>query len=213
MITNCFRGALFDLDGVLIDTEGCYTDFWAAVGERYHKSPTFAHDIKGTTLRNILATYFLPEEHDAIETEIHNFEDNMRYMIFDGVMDFLAALSASHIPMAIVTSSDDKKMKSLKSQLPELLEMMDAIVDGSMVRNSKPDPEGYITASELIHRQPCECVVFEDSLQGLEAGNRAGCYVVGLPTTNSRAKVEPRCHRVLDSWKNITVKELGFEIL
>ena len=82
---------LFDLDGVLIDTEGLYTEFWAETGREFGvPSPTFAADIKGTTLKSIL-NYFPGDELKAkVMQRIHDFEDTMRYRMFPGDGDIPA---------------------------------------------------------------------------------------------------------------------------
>lgn len=205
-----YEAALFDLDGVLIDTEGAYTAFWDDMARRHDKPSTFAHDIKGTTLTEILERNFPASMHQDIIDAVHDYEDNMAFVPFEGVMEFLNALDMLQIPMAIVTSSDDKKMESLKTRLPELTAHMAAIIDGSMVTHSKPHPEGYLKAAELLGKDPCHCIVFEDSIQGLQAARRAGSKVVGLATTNPKEKVEPLCDVMIMSWKEITPVELGF---
>lgn len=200
---------LFDLDGVLIDSEGLYTAFWAETGRIFGvPSPTFAADIKGTTLKSIL-NYFPGEELKAkVIQRIHDFEDTMQYQLFPGVEDFLKALKQAGIPTAIVTSSDEVKMACLYSQLPILREMVDVVIDASMVTRSKPDPQGYILAAEKLGRAPENCYVFEDSLQGLEAGRSAGATVIGLATTNSVEAVQPRCDYLLPSFVGLSVSEL-----
>lgn len=200
---------LFDLDGVLIDSEGLYTAFWAETGRIFGvPSPTFAADIKGTTLKSIL-NYFPGEELKAkVIQRIHDFEDTMQYQLFPGVEDFLKALKQAGIPTAIVTSSDEVKMACLYSQLPILREMVDEVIDASMVTRSKPDPQGYILAAEKLGRAPENCYVFEDSLQGLEAGRRAGATVIGLATTNSIEAVRPLCDYLLPSFVGFSVSDL-----
>ena len=92
---NKFKVALFDLDGVLIDSERLYTEFWAAVGVRYGiPSPTFALDIKGTTLKDIFSKYF-PDEHvrKTLANEIVDFEAKVVYPVYDGVKSFLEELN------------------------------------------------------------------------------------------------------------------------
>lgn len=200
---------LFDLDGVLIDSEGLYTAFWAETGRIFGvPSPTFAADIKGTTLKSIL-NYFPGEELKAkVIQRIHDFEDTMQYQLFPGVEDFLKALKQAGIPTAIVTSSDEVKMACLYSQLPILREMVDVVIDASMVTRSKPDPQGYILAAEKLGRAPENCFVFEDSLQGLEAGRSAGATVIGLATTNSVDAVRPLCDYLLPSFVGFSVSDL-----
>lgn len=206
---NNDTAVLFDLDGVLIDSEGLYTAFWAETGRIFGvPSPTFAADIKGTTLKSIL-NYFPGEELKAkVIQRIHDFEDTMQYQLFPGVEDFLKALKQAGIPTAIVTSSDEVKMACLYSQLPILREMVDVVIDASMVTRSKPDPQGYILAAEKLERAPENCYVFEDSLQGLEAGRSAGATVIGLATTNSLDAVRPLCDYLLPSFVGFSVSDL-----
>lgn len=210
MASYPYEAALFDLDGVLIDSEGSYTLFWDRVGREYGKPSTFANDIKGSTLTTILTAHFAPNQHPALEKAIHDYEDSMLYPLFEGVMEFLLGLQRLGVPMAIVTSSDDKKMEALGRQRADLLELMHVVIDGSMVKHSKPHPEGYLTAAGKLGKRPERCVVFEDSLQGLEAGLRAGCKVVGLTTTNPAEKVKPLCDLMLAGWLNVNPLDIGF---
>lgn len=198
------KGALFDLDGVLIDSETLYTEFWKVTGRKYGiVSDTFAYDIKGTTLKDILSTHFDVAVHPALIREIHDFEDTMVYPVFDGVREFLALLDANNIKKAIVTSSDNTKMGYLFEQQPWMKDAFDAIITGSMVVNSKPDPEGYLLAAEKLGLKAEDCCVFEDSLQGLEAGKRSGATVVALATTNSADKLQGKADLVISSFREL----------
>lgn len=207
------RAALFDLDGVIIDSEGLYTIFWQSIENLYPTGiPDFAHAIKGTTISRILEHYPEQQVRDDILRRLHRYErSGMRFEMYDGVADFLASLRGAGVATAIVTSSDDVKMGYLFARLPELRGMVDTVVTGSMVSRSKPDPEGYLTAAAALGCSPGDCWVFEDSLQGLEAGRRSGASVVALATTNPREAVAPLADLVLDSWTGFSVDRLpGF---
>lgn len=193
---------LFDLDGVLVDSEGEYSKFWGGMGDRYGLVPTFAADIKGTTIGEILLNF--PEsDRESILAALHDFEANMDYPVYPGVMEFLGRLKEAGIPSAIVTSSDDVKMGLLFARRPELRAMVSEIITGSMVKHSKPDPEGYLKGAEMIGVPIGECCVFEDSLQGLQAGRASGAMVIGIATTNPREKVSPLADITVDRFEQI----------
>lgn len=200
---------LFDLDGVIIDTEGAYTLFWDSIEKIYPTGISdFAHAIKGTNLNKILLNYDSEDVRNDIVNRLDLFEADMDFPVYDAITDFLDSLSDAGIRRALVTSSADSKMAQVYQKLPWLRSRFDVIVTGSMVTHSKPDPEGYLTAARLLGEDPSRCVVAEDSIQGLQAGRAAGAKVIGLTTTNSRKAVEPLADEVLDSWTGYSVERL-----
>lgn len=196
-----FKAALFDLDGVLIDSEGLYTEFWDNIGKTFHlPSASFAHDIKGCTLRDILERYFPDQETQTHLTQlIHDYEQTMVYQTFPKVTDAIASLKNHGVKCAIVTSSDATKMAYLFNQLGDFRNYFDVVINGSMVTNSKPHPECYLKAAAALGENICDCVVFEDSFQGIESGKRAGAYVVGIATTNPHKSLVGLADEVVDS--------------
>lgn len=201
-------GVLFDLDGVLVDSEGEYTKFWGGMGRRYNVGgETFASDIKGTTLTEILKAF--PEsEREGIVSELHEFEKNMTYPWIAGAETFVKSLADAGIPFAIVTSSDEVKMSYLFKAHPDLKEMATALVTAGLVTKSKPDPEGYLKGAYMIGVPIEDCFVFEDSMQGLEAGRRSGATVIGLATTNSRERINGKAHEIIDDLAGFTIDDM-----
>ncbi|MDE6540392.1 MAG: HAD-IA family hydrolase [Muribaculaceae bacterium] len=202
--------ALFDLDGVLIDSESIYTEFWTRMDSLFSTGvENFAYAIKGTTLPDILDTYFpAPAAQAELRVHLKELEENIRYRIFPGVADFLSALRRDGIPSAIVTSSNTDKMEALFAQLPQLRELVDVVVTDADVANSKPDPEGYLLAASRLGVAPERCVVFEDSRAGLEAGRRAGGKVVAVATTLKPSDIEGRGDIVIDSFEGFTPERM-----
>lgn len=202
-------GALFDLDGVLIDSERLYTQFYNRLGAEYGLEEDFALKIKGSTIEKILSTYFpAPEDSAAALKQLNEFEANMEYPICEGVIELLEELRASGIPAVIVTSSSENKMERLYSQHPHLSDYFEAIITGSDVKRSKPDPEGYLLAAARINRRPEDCFVFEDSLSGLQAGIASGAVVVGLTTTLPEERLKGKAHLLIDSLAGFGVKNM-----
>lgn len=190
---------LFDLDGVLIDSEDLYTAFWDETERLFPTGiPDFARAIKGTNLPSIMRL-FKPEERDEIMRRILEFDSNLVYPIFPGAEELLADLADEGIPTALVTSSNPEKMDQLFRQYPEFRSHFAVIVNGSMVSRGKPDPEGYLLAAHMLGKDASRCVVVEDSLQGIRAGRAAGAEVWGLYTTLSREVVEPEAHFIFSN--------------
>ena len=208
------RGALFDLDGVIIDSEGRYTIFWNEIERIYPTGiPNYAIAIKGTTLPTILNNYNSQKVRDDITARLMEFQANMVYEPYPGAIEMLEELNRRDVPMALVTSSDERKMSHLFQHLPRLKELMCAVIDGSMVTHSKPDPEGYLRGAAAIGVAPENCFVFEDSLQGLSAGRSSGATVVGLSTTYPVEEIEKRADIVVSALGDIDVdKLLGFRV-
>lgn len=192
-------GFLFDLDGVLIDSEREYSRIWSEIDKYYPTGVTdFAYRIKGTTLENILTTYFQASDREAVSDMLFSKEQAMRYNYCNGAEELLSALRVRNIPVAIVTSSKKEKMEHLRSQHPELWERVESIVDADSVKRSKPDPQGYLIGAARIGLSAGQCVVVEDSLQGIRAGKSAGCFVVGLTGTFGREVLESEPDILLD---------------
>lgn len=200
------KSVLFDLDGVLIDTEGIYTDFWAAIDALYPTGvPDFARVIKGSTLPSILGRYFAPETHPDIMRRLRENEESMVYRLFDGVGRLLSDLHEAGITSAIVTSSNRPKMDVVFDHLPVLRDFTSALVTDEDVSRSKPDPQGYLVGAERLGVVPAECVVVEDSIAGLRAGRASGAAVAGIATTNPRHLVESLADVTVDTAGDLSV--------
>lgn len=202
--------ALFDLDGVLIDTEPVYTGIWTDIDSCFPTGYSdFAYRIKGTTLPNILATYF-PDPHiqAKVVAMLKSREETMEYPLFDGVVNFLKALRDAGIPAAIVTSSGDAKMERLFATVPGFRDFFVEVITDSRVSRSKPHPEGYILGARLLGADPADSFVFEDSYNGLAAGRAAGATVVALATSNPAGSLAGKADAVINSFTGFTVENM-----
>lgn len=202
-------GALFDLDGVLIDSETTYTRFWEEIDRIYPTGiENYAIAIKGTTLPEILKHYNDESVKADIVRRVVEFQENLTFNLYDGVEDFLTELRQNNIRTAIVTSSDNRKMQLLFSQIPQLKELVDVVIDSSMVTHSKPNPEGYLKAAEAIGCNPEDCFVFEDSLQGLKAGRDSGATAIALATTYPRETLKGKAAKIIDGFIGFSVSDM-----
>lgn len=211
MNTNEPIAALFDFDGVVVDTEPQYSLFWDEKGEKYHPEiPEFGHHIKGQTLTQIYSQYFLQPEglQPEITRELLDFETRMTFEFIPGVVDFMKELRQKGVKIAIVTSSNDQKMANAHRALPELKSMVDAIITADKVTHSKPHPECFLLGAETLQMPIDRCIVFEDSFHGLEAGNRAGMKVIGLATTNPASAIADKASLVIPDFVDFTFEKM-----
>lgn len=202
-------GFLFDLDGVLIDSEREYTKIWKVINETFPTGiPDFELKIKGQTLKKILSENFPEEQHEDVKKLLHRLEREMRYSYCPHAEQFLKYLQESDESTAVVTSSDEVKMAHLYQDLPEFRSKIKIVVDASQVKKSKPDPEGYLLAAQKLGLDIKKCAVFEDSVQGVMAGRAAGAYVVGITGTKTREELLPFADVVVDSLAQIDKEDL-----
>jgi HAD superfamily hydrolase (TIGR01509 family) len=203
--------ALFDFDGVVVDTEPQYTLFWDEKGQKYHPEiPNFGHHIKGQTLIQIYKQFFCEPEglQDEITRQLLDYELTMHFEYIDGVVDFMKELREKGVKLAIVTSSNDAKMANAYREHPELKTMVDFIVTADRVTHSKPHPECFLLGAEMLGVERDNCIVFEDSFHGIEAGNRAGMKVIGLATTNSAEAIADKCALVISDFTDLSVEKM-----
>jgi HAD superfamily hydrolase (TIGR01509 family) len=94
-------------------------------------------------------------------------------------------------------------MKAVYAKHPEFKSLFDAILTSEDFERSKPDPDCYLKAAERFGVEPKNCVVFEDSFNGLKSGRAAGMYVIGLATTNAAEDIAPFCDKVIEDFNHL----------
>ena len=203
------KAALFDLDGVVFDTEPQYTVFWGQQCREFHpEHPGLEHEIKGQTLVQIYDAWFsgpLTERQAEITERLNRFEQQMSYDYIAGFVEYITELRNNGVKTAVVTSSNQPKMEAVYQSRPEFKGMFDAILTSEDFERSKPDPDCYLKAAERLGVSKDDCVVFEDSFNGLKSGRAAGMYVVGLATTNSAEAIAPLCDKVINDYTLLNI--------
>jgi len=209
---------LFDMDGVLLDTERLYTQATQSIVGRYGK--VFGPDLKRETMGRdaqvsarilverlgvpLTADEFLAERGPILEALVAECR------AMDGAEAFVRSLRALGIPMAVATSSD-RDIYRLKTRSHGWFDVFDAIVcgDDPRVRAKKPAPDIFLAAAQDLRAAPAECVVFEDSLAGVEAALAAGMRVIALPDPALGPEHFGAAHAVLRGWHEASVSVLA----
>ena len=212
MKQKIFKAALFDLDGVVFDTEPQYTVFWGGICREYHpEHPGLEHEIKGQTLTQIYDRWFagpLLAEQASITNRLNDYERQMNYDYISGFEDLISMLHSHQVKTAVVTSSNIPKMESVYRHQPGFMSLFDAILTSEDFERSKPDPDCYLKAAQRLGAESDECIVFEDSFNGLRAGRAAGMAVVGIATTNGADAIQPFSDLQLKDYEGLTFERL-----
>lgn len=208
---NRLKAALFDLDGVVFDTEPQYTNFWGAQCREFHPDiPGLENKIKGQTLVQIFDKYFsgdLKCKQMLITERLNEFEKQMKFEYIDGFIALIDDLHKHGIKTAVVTSSNVPKMNSVYEKHPEFRQLFDAILTAEDFSKSKPDPDCYLKAAQRLGVTPAECVVFEDSFNGLKSGRAANMAIIGLATTNSAESIAPYSDKVVTDYHDMDFEQ------
>ena len=109
---------------------------------------------------------------------------------------------------AVVTSSNQKKMDTVYRNHSEFRQMFDAILTAEDFDKSKPDPDCYLKGAQRFGATPDECVVFEDSFNGLKSGRAAEMVVVGLSTTNPENEISKFSDIVVNDYKSFKYENI-----
>lgn len=201
---------LFDFDGVIMDTETQYSTFWHEMGVKYLQMDNLDERVKGQTLTYIYDTFFpqMLTQQAEITIALNEFEQQMSFEYIPGVEAFIADLRRHQLKIAVVTSSNEQKMKAVYKVHPEIKTMFDRILTADMFAHSKPAPDCFLLGMEVFGVTPQTTYVFEDSFNGLKAGMASGATVIGLSTTNSRESIEGKAHYVIDNFEGLTYDRL-----
>lgn len=185
------QGIILDLDGVICDTAEFHYKAWKRLAAEYDLLLTHEHNeqLKGVSradsLKLILewAGRVLNPEQFNRDLDRKNgwylelVESMNSKDLLPGVRDFFERAVRYNIPLALGSASKNARLVLSKVGLVDAFK---DIVDASTVTNGKPHPETFLKAAELLNIAPENCIVFEDSLSGIQAAKAANMYTVGV---------------------------------
>ena len=194
---------IFDLDGVIVSTDEFHYLGWKQMAdeEGIYFDRAINERLRGVSRMESLSIILEKASRSYSKQEMEQMaaRKNMYYRqllerltpanILPGVSDFLAALKAAGIKMAIGSSSKNTPMILAKIGLADFF---DAVADGNQIKNSKPDPEVFLLAATLLGIDPVSCVVVEDAEAGVDAARAAGMKVIGVGSAASSPNADFR---------------------
>ncbi len=211
-----FTGAIFDWDGVVVDSAAQHERSWEMLAEKEGKPLPEDHFVKGFgkinkwIIPNLLGWTDDPSEVDRLDRRKEElFREIIRetgLVELPGARDLLLALKAAGIP-AIVGSSTPRKNLEVAIEVLGLDGLFQELVSSNDVTKGKPDPEVFLKAAGKLRKAPGECIVFEDSLHGIQAGLDGGMKVVAVATTHPEPELS-HAHKVVHRLTDLDIDSL-----
>lgn len=191
------QGVLFDVDGVILDTECLYSRFWMEACHFYGFPMTREQSLQMRSLNKIAGQQKL---HDLFGEEAHYptirekrielmdaFVAGEGVAAKEGIYPLLDALDAKGIPCAITSSSPRQRLESYLTPL-NLYHRFAKVISGYDVPKGKPEPDIYLRGAAELGLEPSSCLALEDSPAGILSASRAGCLPVLIPDQDQPAE-------------------------
>jgi HAD superfamily hydrolase (TIGR01509 family) len=190
-----YQALLFDMDGVVVDTESSVADFWQELARADGRTLTGAdleRDVYGRQAEHTLAAlfpYIPPDRYGEVYRRMRANQESLDYAEVPGVRALLGELSAARVPLALVTGAEEFKVVAVLDQLG-LTEVFDAVIGAEHVATGKPHPGCYLAAARLLDLDIHRCAVFEDAVSGVTSAVAAGarCVAVAPPQRADRVR-------------------------
>ena len=213
---NGQRGAIFDWDGVIINSAQHHELSWERLAKEVGKLLPEGHFKRGFGMKNeVIFPELLRWATDPVEIRILSLRKEAIYRdvvreigitALPGVKEWLQTLSDAGIPCVIGSSTHRENITTMLGVLG-FEKFFTDIVSSEDVKRGKPDPEVFLTAAKKIGVEPANGVVFEDALVGIAAAQAAGMRVVGVATTEPKEKLA-HANWVVDRLDELSVAEL-----
>ena len=211
-------GAIFDWDGVVIDSSYSHEKSWELLAAEEGRTLPAAHFELGFGRKNeIIIPEILGWTSDPAEITRLSLRKEALYRELvigreldpmPGVREWLERLRDAGVPCSVGTSTHLANIEVSMAKVG-LAPFFRGVISSENVQLGKPNPEVFIKAALLIRRDPEKCVVFEDSFAGLKAAHNGGMKAVAVATTNSAAALEGHADRVVHRLDELQIAELA----
>lgn len=181
------KAALFDLDGVVVDSEPAWFETYSQLLKNYGFVYTKNLDLKlargyANSLRNIVNHFGIPEKYPEFKNNVREAYKKLFFQKVDlmpGIISLLERLKPSY-KLALASSAYRYRVTYNFEKFTELKDYFEAIVTGDEVEKSKPAPDIFLLAAKRLEISPENCLVIEDAPSGVAAAKAAGMLCIGL---------------------------------
>lgn len=202
------------MDGTLVDNSNYHRKAWEIFCKKYDLTKYTELDGLFGQTNDFLLPYFFEKKLTRAEIEQYADEKEAIYRTIyaseikpiKGLIDFLEQLKAKHLKLAVATSANRDNVDFVLSSI-QVQHFFPCIVDESYVSKGKPDPEIFLVCAHRLGVQPKECIVFEDSVYGVEAASVAGMKVIGLDTT-VESQLLKKAEFVISNYNQVSVEKI-----
>ena len=193
------------MDGVVVDNHQYHFKAWMQFSQKYRYSlneEIYRDQFNGKTNADLFRMMFGDISTEQIAAYTKEKEDLYQEIYFPdlkathGLVEFLEELNRHRIKVALGTSAPTRNVDFVLDNL-KLRQYFPVIVDGTMVSRGKPDPEVYQLCARKLGLDPEKCVVFEDSLAGLDSGSAAGCQIIAVATSHRPVELKPKTDNII----------------
>jgi len=192
--------AIFDMDGTMVDNTPYHFKTWQTLYKKYGigelAEETYKTEISGVPIMDTVRSLFPDADEETLKSLVREKEQLYQeiYTPFiapiNGLENLLTELKDGGVKLAMASSASWDDIGFVLSHV-KVRQYFDVIIDGNRVSKGKPNPQIFLKAAADMHMRPEDCIVFEDSMAGIKAGNAAGMKVIGITTAHPADKLKP----------------------
>jgi beta-phosphoglucomutase len=212
---NCFT-VIFDMDGVIVDSNPTHTialrQFCKMHGH-YLTDNELKAKVYGRANKDWLPDIFGDQMTPAAYKKLADEKEALFRKLFEpiiqplnGLIHFLDILKNNNVTMAVASSAPPENVQ-FTLEKTGTKKYFNILLNESSFNKGKPDPEIYLKTASLLNVSPDKCIVFEDSIAGVEAAKKAGCKVIGVTTTHAREEFVGT-DLVIDDFEGLELQKL-----